>query len=1593
MRSLTTRHASRFAHHLVRLSVLLLIALSALGPAALPASSAGSRILSVPGTGWRPFIEWHETAISGGIPRRTTIKAYAVAGEQIYVGSSAVGIGAGDIRFRGPDGTTTGTCLGLAQGQPADYGRIDDINEENAGALPAVGGYRPCVISAALTNQAGTGIWEFDFLSPNPSARIDQNPTPIRSNDAWAQSAANHWVNAWDVSVRNNANQDVPGRVFANYIAFNMGNNAGTGGTAADLGFYAEYYIITNDGYGYRVNMNGIDPFGFIFFSNAEGVVDARGLPIYRSIQLVGVPPNVNLPANFRLHDPGTSDNLVTHDITHKIFFEPPDPTLPQVARSPGGSTWLLPQTQPPPRASNFTFTGIEGTPGQAGTAPLSGYFEFDAPANTNFEIVIDANNNGLYTDPVDPVIRGITNVGRTRVPWNGLDQLGNRVPAGPRGYSAQLQLNAGEVHFPFTDAENNQNGIILQRFRDLNLATEPGADIVYYNDAYSYTGASAYDYSPCAATGDAPAPPADAIGAGANTAVCYGIPSEPRSTAINGVASLGGAHAYSGGSQLGFGDRRLIDTWAYYPSDPIAINGNILLAEAELSVTKDHSPASFTPGEPVFYTVVVRNGGPSAAVGAKVDDDVPPEINNVTWSCAITGTGACGAVSGSGNTIATTVNLASGSLATFTIQGILNPAATGSLVNVATVRRPNDNTDIDLSNNTARNVAPIIGVADLELNKTVRTTPPIASGSEVEFAIELRNRGPSIATNVEVTDRLPTGLTFVSARAEKGSYDSVSGIWTVGTMVRDEAVTLLVRAIWDGSSVENTAEVTRSSERDPDSTPGNHDPREDDQSSARLPLQIADLELTKRVDQGRVNVGSNVSFAIVLANRGPNTATGVRVSDRLPVGLSLVSATPSQGGYDATSGTWSVGSLAPNAVVTLNIVATVLGPGPFTNVAQVSSSDQYDPDSRPNNDNPQEDDQSFATVAGDLIDLSLSKTVDNPQPPHNGRIIYTIKLDNAGPSNATGVVVRDDLPAGLSFIRSTASRGSYNVATGLWTVGSLAANASATLTIEATVISGATIVNTAQVNAAGQPDKDSTPANNDPNEDDQASVQLTPQLADLELVKIVDNAQPPVGGEVNFTIELRNNGPNAASGVAVSEELPAGLTYISHVVSQGAYNPATGRWDVGSLNLAGTATLTLRARITGVGPYVNVAQVSNSDQFDPDSTPGNNVSGEDDQGSVSVGGQMADLSVSKRANAPRPATDGTITYTIGVHNAGPSVATGVVLGDQLPISAQVLVSNASQGTFDTTNNTWNVGRLNVGANATLTVRVQLTGPGPFTNVAQVTASDLPDPDSTPNNNDPNEDDQASVTVPTGIADLELDKDYVLLGRKLPITLVYILDLSNRGPDTATNVKVRDPLPAGVSLVSTAPSQGSYDPATGIWDVGTLAPNVTARLQLLVVFTTNNPVTNVAEVSSSDQFDTDSTPNNNIPTEDDQDFAIVDPLTAITLLDFSAAARDDGVLVLWTTGTELNSAGFKLYRSSGERADAVLVTPQLIVARGSAGMGASYSFLDSTAEPGVSYRYWLVEVERDGATHEYGPVSTDPRLAGGDQKVYLPLLN
>jgi uncharacterized repeat protein (TIGR01451 family) len=407
---------------------------------------------------------------------------------------------------------------------------------------------------------------------------------------------------------------------------------------------------------------------------------------------------------------------------------------------------------------------------------------------------------------------------------------------------------------------------------------------------------------------------------------------------------------------------------------------------------------------------------------------------------------------------------------------------------------------------------------------------------------------------------------------------------------------------------------------------------------SKNFGLGGADLLITKVVDEPEPLVGSNITFTLTATNNGPSNATGVVVNDLLPAGYTYVSDNGG-GAYVPGTGVWTVGNLNSGATATLTIVATVNLTGPYANTATIAG-DQTDPD--PGNNTDTETPEPLPAT-----DLVVAKSVNNPTPYIGTNVVFTLVVTNNGPSPATGVVVSDLLPDGYTYV-SDDGGGTYDDGSGIWTVGNLAATATATLEITATVNLTGSYENTATVSGE---EEDPVPGNNT---DSETTAPLA--SADLEVNKSVDNPTPTVGGTVVFTLVVTNNGLSAATGIIVNDQLPSGYTYVSDN-GGGAYIPATGVWTIGNLAAGGNATLNITATVNATGDYQNTATVSGN-EYDP--VPGNNTDSE-----TPVPVPIADLAITKADDSPVVIGEYLI-YTVTVTNNGPSTAQNVQITDNL---------------------------------------------------------------------------------------------------------------------------------------------------------------------------------------------------------------------------------------------------------------------------------------------------------------------------------------
>ena len=601
----------------------LCAAITVLGAAAQPAMAAGSgNLWPSTATGSRANTEWRTGSYgNGALTRRTLIKAYMTTGQQLMLGSSAIGQGVADIlvynpgRVTGPIGTETIPALAnfscntqrLGVGAPANQGKIISRAQELAGpdTIPVggvAGGYVPCHYRAPVT-----GVYSVAFIGPlgtasNFNGTIAADLALAQASDFNATQGTS--IAAWDATVRGSLTSavNITGRVFTYYLALFTGGNGRP--------VFPSIYAVTRDAYKYKIDLRGMDPNGWLVYGNQVGFLDSDGTtPLYHDAvangtgspgQLTGIQGGVSLARP-----------------SFPLFFEPPAAATVAALGIPAAPI--------APLLSAISFTGTVG--GFTSLVNAGGTFKFRTNVPGVFDIVISLD--GVNFDPTNPAnrsLRGVRGAGAQSVAWNGLDNSGVAFPVG--NYSAHVALHGGEYHFPMIDVENDILGgptlTMLNPPGGICPALTGGCNAAFYDDrAYRTVGGTVVDSGNtvgsvlCGAAAPTPA--------FANPITGFNSTSTQRAY---GAANGGNSNIPCTGN---FGDAKGLDIWTYNQSAVIVTPLRIVAAAANIRITKSVSDPTPAVGTNVTFTVTARNLGPDNATGVQVRDVVPAGLTFVS--------------------------------------------------------------------------------------------------------------------------------------------------------------------------------------------------------------------------------------------------------------------------------------------------------------------------------------------------------------------------------------------------------------------------------------------------------------------------------------------------------------------------------------------------------------------------------------------------------------------------------------------------------------------------------------------------------------------------------------------------------------------------------------------------------------------------------------------------------------------------------------------------------------------------------------------------------------------------------------------------
>ncbi|MCF0226087.1 MAG: DUF11 domain-containing protein, partial [Methanobrevibacter sp.] len=712
------------------------------------------------------------------------------------------------------------------------------------------------------------------------------------------------------------------------------------------------------------------------------------------------------------------------------------------------------------------------------------------------------------------------------------------------------------------------------------------------------------------------------------------------------------------------------------------------------------------------------------------------------------------------------------------------------------------DNYYKEIVNSTSFTVLP---QADVKINK-IKEESDFNYKDYVMWNLTIKNNGPNKATDIIIQDLIPEGLIFI--KSNYGQYNPTTGILKIDGIEPSQSITLsIITQINKTGKIVNNANVT-AGEYDPDLT-NNHDFDFIEVNPS------ADLSIEKSVSQKNPNFGDEISWKIIAINNGPDDATDVKVIDNLPEGLIWISD-DSNGDYNPNTGIWNIKNLAKDETKTLTIKCKVNKTGKLTNNVSISGN-EYDWNNSNNND-------SESIEVPKAADLEVSKEVNNSNPNYLDAIKWTITVKNNGPDSATGVILKDIMPEGLVILTHSGGADFDGIT---WNVGELANGEVKELYIYCRVNKTGDFENIVTV-------KGNEFDQNETNNNDSEVIHVK-TAADLKVIKTVNNKNPIFQDTICWSIEIKNNGPDMATDVVVTDIIPVGLTYLKNTASKGSYDIKTGLWKINAINPFSSEYLDIYCKVDKTGKFVNNVSVR-ANEYDYDESNNN------DSEFIIVNSSI-DLAIEVLVNDSTPDYHDFISWTLIAKNYGPDNATGVKVLNTIP-NGLIWLNEGQIPDFN--NGIWNIGNLKVGETKSIEILCKVNKTGNINNLASISGNEF---DINLDNNK----DSKSINVRPA-ADLEITKTASKIEYNVGEFIDYVVNIVNNGPDTAHNVKVEDILEEGMDFISYSANKGIFNNNGSLWTVEELDADQSATLLFRTLSNKVGEVFNRVSVSS-DEYD------------------------------------------------------------------------------------------------------------------------------------------
>ncbi len=877
-----------------------------------------------------------------------------------------------------------------------------------------------------------------------------------------------------------------------------------------------------------------------------------------------------------------------------------------------------------------------------------------------------------------------------------------------------------------------------------------------------------------------------------------------------------------------------------------IATNACATQNGADLSITKS-GPASVTRGSIAVYNVRVTNAGPATATNVTVSDVIPTGFQfnaaNSSSNCVLNSAGT--------SVLCNNFSLNAGEFRDINIAFFvptISSCTTTTMTNTATVST--SATDPNAANNSATSNVMTVNCpqttgADLSITKTGPST--VVRGTPLTYTVTATNAGPDTATNVVISDVIPTGLSASDFNASASTGCVLNGAQTsilcnnfslTSGQSRTFSIVFNAPTLSNCTQSVNLSNVATVSASSTDNNSSNNTSTTVT-TSMQCPTNTgADLSITK-TGPSTVVRGNTLTYVVTATNAGPGTATNVVIADVIPTGLSASDFNASAStGCVLNGGNTSVlcnnFSLTAGQSRSFNIVftaPTISNCSASVNVSNVATVSASSTDNNSSNNTSTTVTTSMTCPVQVTADLSIIKTGPTSVTRGN-QLDYTITVTNGGPGMASNIVIGDFIPAGLSATDFNASASTGCVLNSSNTsvlCNNFSLNNGETKTVHI-IFNVPTISNCTQstlLNYATVSSSITDPVDSNNRSSTVATTVLCPgsQPNALTISKTDNRTTAAPGDTLNYVITV-SNPTSSAITATITDTLPSQTSGIVGINNNGTLAGTVVTWNV-TVAANATQTLTVSAVINaGVSNgtvLTNVAQVVNGNAATDTTTVQNGSS------------TNADLSITK--TGPASVTRGnTLAYTVTATNAGPATATNVVIGDVIPTGLTSANFNASASTgcvLNSSNTSVLCNNFNLAANESKSFSIVFNVPTITSNCTTSTLSNTATVSGS--STDPTSSNNTSSAVSTTVlcsegnpSSLTISKSDGKTTAAVGDTLTYTITITNP-TSTPITYTVTDTLPSQVTYVSSSNS-GSRNGQVVTWSNLSIAANTTATL-------------------------------------------------------------------------------------------------------------------------------------------------------------------